>query len=214
MNLLNGHHAPTTALDGGTTFDPLLLFVIAGCEVAFWVFLLAGLFARYALRRRRLGGVLLVCVPLVDLVLVVVSLLDLRRGGEPGLSHGLAAVYLGVSIAFGPALVRRTDAWFAHRFEGRPRPPRPRGREAVRHEWRMWGRWAAATAISNGVALVMSLAAVAEADTGVLWDLPLRMALVAVVWLVGWPLRLTIFPPPEPEEGVHERRPGRARTGV
>jgi hypothetical protein len=78
----------------------------------------------------------------------------------------------------------------------------------------MWGRWAAATAISNGVALVMSLAAVADADTGVLWDLPLRMVQVAVVWLVGWPLRLTLFPPPEPEEDAGERRPGRVRTGV
>lgn len=218
MNLFDGRHLPAgmpagvTAAPGGIVFDSFLLFVIAGCEIAFWVFLVAGLFARYALRLRRLGGVLLVCVPLVDLVLVVVSLLDLLRGGAPGLTHSLAAVYLGVSVAFGPEIVRRTDAWFAHWFGAGPRPRRPEGRQRVRHEWRMWGRFVAATAISAVVAAAMSLAAGAEADTDVLWNIPSRMVLATVIWLVGWPLRLTVLSPAEPEQD--ERRAGRARSGV
>ena len=62
--------------------------VIVACEVGFWVVLLAGLVARYVLRRPRLGGALLVCVPLVDLALLVASVVDLRGGGEAGVGHG------------------------------------------------------------------------------------------------------------------------------
>ena len=43
---------------------------------------------------------------------------DPGTGGTPGMTHSLAAAYLGISVAFGPHLVRRADAWFAHRFAG------------------------------------------------------------------------------------------------
>jgi hypothetical protein len=52
----------------------MLLAIIAGCEVGFWVILLAGLTARYLLGLRRMGEALLVCVPLVDLVLLVATI--------------------------------------------------------------------------------------------------------------------------------------------
>ncbi len=77
----------------------MIYAIIVACEVGFWLVLLAGLAARYGLRRPRLGGALLVYVPLVDLVLLVASVLDLRHGGQAGLAHGLAAVYVGVSVA-------------------------------------------------------------------------------------------------------------------
>ena len=53
----------------------MIIAAIVACEVGFWVVLAAGLLARYALRLPRLGGFLLLCVPLVDL-----ALLGLRRG--------------------------------------------------------------------------------------------------------------------------------------
>ncbi|MBY8848889.1 hypothetical protein K7G98_10210 [Saccharothrix sp. MB29] len=31
-----------------------------------------------------------------------------------------------------------------------------------------------------------------------LWNFEIQLALVTVVWFVGWPLRLTLFPPREP----------------
>jgi hypothetical protein len=104
----------------------MIYAVIVACEVGFWVVLLAGLIARYVWRRSSLGAALLVCVPLVDLVLLVASALDLRYGrGEADVAHGLAAVYLGVSVAWGHSMVRWADARFAHRFAGGPSPPRP-----------------------------------------------------------------------------------------
>ncbi|MFD0533927.1 hypothetical protein ACFQY7_09240 [Actinomadura luteofluorescens] len=58
----------------------MLLAVIAGCEIGFWVLLAAGLLARYPLRLRRTGAALLLCVPLVDLVLLAATAIDLRGG--------------------------------------------------------------------------------------------------------------------------------------
>jgi hypothetical protein len=52
----------------------MLLAIIAGCEVGFWVVPLAGLTARYLLGLRRMGEALLVCVPLVDPVLLVATI--------------------------------------------------------------------------------------------------------------------------------------------
>ena len=79
----------------GETVLPL----IVGCEIGFWILLLLGLTARYVLRARRLSTVLLICVPLVDVLLLAASALDLRRGAQPGIAHGIAAIYLGESVA-------------------------------------------------------------------------------------------------------------------
>ena len=104
----------------------MILTVIVATEIGFWVLLGAGLTARYVLRSRRLGGVLLASVPLVDLVLLAATVADLRGGATAGASHGLAAIYIGVSVAFGPSIIRWADARFAHRFAGGPAPARPR----------------------------------------------------------------------------------------
>ncbi|ROP35980.1 hypothetical protein [Saccharothrix texasensis] len=178
--------------------DPVVLYLIVACEIAFWVVLASGLLARYPLRKPRLGGALLLGVPVVDVVLVVACAVDLRTGGTPGMTHSLAAAYLGVSLAFGPHLVRRADAWFAHRFAGGPRPARPprRGRARQRHEWAMWLRCLAALAVSSALTLVMFL--IGGPSTVELWNFEIQLAAVTALWLVGGPLRLTLFPPKTP----------------
>lgn len=183
---------------------------IVGAEIAFWVILVAGLAARYVLGKPKLGGILLFCVPLADVVLVVASIVDLRTGGQAGMSHSLAAAYLGVSIGFGPELVRRADAKFAHRFaDGRaPEPPPKYGPEKVRYEWRMWTRCLIALLISCALTLLMFLLAEASADPVALWNFELQLAAVTVIWLVCWPLRLTLFPPKAPAEPAARREGG------
>jgi hypothetical protein len=178
--------------------DPFVLYLIVACEIAFWVVLASGLLARYALRMPRLGGALLLGVPVVDLVLVVACAVDLRTGGTPGMTHSLAAAYLGISVAFGPYLVARADAWFAHRFAGGPPPQRPPryGRARQRHEWSMWLRCLTALAISSALTLVMFLIGGPSAIE--LWNFEIQLAAVTAVWFVGWPLRLTLFPPKAP----------------
>ncbi len=169
----------------------MLVAVIVACEIGFWVVLAAGLVARYVLRWRRVGGALLVGVPLVDLVLLVATVLDLRRGGTAELAHGLAAVYLGFSVAFGHSMVRWADVRFAHRFAGGP-PPQPKPPsgtpDRLRHEWREFGK--ACTAIGVTAVLLLGLVALVgvRRDTAaLLWWIP-RLGLVLVIWLVTGPL--------------------------
>ena len=123
-----------------------MIALIVACEVGFWLLLGAGLAARYLLRARALSTALLLAVPLVDVVLLAATVIDLRRGGAAGLSHGLAAVYLGVSVAYGHQLVRWADQRFAHRFAGGPAPVRPprTGRAHAARERRRWLRHALA----------------------------------------------------------------------
>jgi hypothetical protein len=137
------------------------LTVIVAAEIAFWLLLLAGLAARYGLGRPRAGLVLLAATPLVDLALLAATTVDLRRGGEAALPHALAAVYIGVSVAWGRRLVAWADVRFAHRFAGGPAPVRPprTGRAHAAHQRREWLRhlaaWATGTALLGlGVLLV------------------------------------------------------------
>ena len=180
----------------------MIIAVIVACEIGFWAVLAAGLVARYVLRRRRVSTVLLAAVPAVDLVLLAATVLDLRAGAAPRVEHGLAAVYLGFSVAFGPAMVRLADVRFAHRWAGGPAPaPKPPAGtpERVRLEWRDWGRACVAAAISAALLLGAVALVGANADTAPLLTWLWRLALVLAVWLVGWPLVETV-------RGVHAGR--------
>lgn len=178
--------------------DPLILLIVA-CEVGFWVVLGAGLVARYALRMRKLGAVLLVCTPLVDVVLIVATVFDLRSGGEAKAAHGLAAIYLGVSVAFGHSMLRWADQRMAHRFAGGPPPVRPPkyGAARVRHEWREWGKFAVAWVVACSVMLLLMYVVGTPERTQVLWGQMSGMTVVGLIWLVGWPVAMTVSPPKE-----------------
>ena len=60
----------------------MIVHLIIACEIMFWVFIAAGLAARYLLRRKTLGAALLICAPLVDVVLLVATALDLRAAAR------------------------------------------------------------------------------------------------------------------------------------
>ena len=170
----------------------MLVFVIVASEIAFWVLLLGGLAARYLFRRGRLSVALLVGAPLVDLVLLVATVIDLSRGATAGFAHGLAAAYIGFSVAFGHSLIRWTDERFAYRFAGGPPPWRPpRGGPArVRHEWREFGKAMLAWAIGSGL-LLTAIAIVGDAErTEALQGWLLRLTMVVAIWSL-WPITHT-----------------------
>ncbi|MEV0677555.1 hypothetical protein AB0I60_13635 [Actinosynnema sp. NPDC050436] len=172
----------------------LLVVVIVACEIGFWVVLGAGLLARYALRRPKLGAVLLVCTPLVDVVLLAATVFDLRSGGEAKPAHGLAAIYLGVSVAFGHSMLRWADQRFAHRFAGGPPPVKPpkHGAERVRHEWREWFKFVLALAVTGAVVLLLTHVVSTPERTQVLRGTLDVMTLVGAIWLVGWPVYYSV----------------------
>ncbi|WP_131742378.1 hypothetical protein [Actinomadura roseirufa] len=173
----------------------MLLAVIAGCEIGFWVVLAAGLVARYPLRRRRTGAALLLCVPLVDVVLLVATVIDLRGGATAGFTHGLAAAYIGYSVAFGHSMVRWADERFAHRFAGGPPPARKpaHGRARARYEWREFGKAAAATALGCAVLLAMVAAVGDSGRTEALIGWTVRLGTILAIWSL-WPITYTLWP--------------------
>ncbi len=135
----------------------LLYALIVGCEVGFWVILLLALAVRYVLRQERLSRALLLCLPLVDLLLMVFIATDLRGGTKATFAHGLAAAYVGFTVAFGSMAVKWADAHFAHRFAAGAKPPKAptRGWQLVRYDLELWGRCIAACLIT--MALVEAL---------------------------------------------------------
>ncbi|MDI4648696.1 hypothetical protein [Cohnella hashimotonis] len=126
-----------------------MIGVIIGCEIAFWVLILAGLACRYLLKWKKTGSVLLLLTPGVDIVLLAVTVIHLKQGAEATFVHGLSAVYIGVSIAFGHAMIRWADERFAHRFAGgaAPKPKARFGREHARQERLGWFKHLLAWAI-------------------------------------------------------------------
>ncbi len=135
----------------------MIYSVILACEIGFWVAIVLGLTVRYLLRRPTLGAVLLVMAPVLDLVLLVATALDLRSGAEPGSAHALAAIYLGFSVAYGHAMIRWADVRFAHRFAGGPPPVKKYGADRARASWLDVGRTGLAAVIA--VAVLAGLAA-------------------------------------------------------
>lgn len=192
-------------LDG----NPLVLLIVA-CEIGFWVLLFAGLVARYLLRARRLSTALLLGVPLVDVVLIAASLADVATGSAPGLTHGLAGLYLGFTIAFGHPTIRWVDQRFAHRYAGGPPPPRG-GRARIVREWRDWGR----LVLAWGVALTVMLLVATVAGTGVpaplewgadpMWSWGARLWPVVLIWFVVGPLWATLVPGRDREPAENRR---------
>ena len=174
--------------------NPVAALVVA-CEIAFWVFLAAAVVARYVLRLRRTSTVLLLCEPLLEVILLVATVGDLLRGSEATWTHGLAALYLGFTVAFGKRTVHAVDAWVAHRFFGGPAPVRvpKHGPVRVRHEWALWLRVLLAWVVAWAVLGVLLLVAQGSGDAAaqqqeVLLGWGARATVVLVGWLVFGPV--------------------------
>ena len=155
---------------------------------------------------------LLIATPLVDVVLLAATIADLRGGATATVAHSLAAVYIGVSVAFGHAMVRWADVRFAHRFAGGPAPvPAPRtGRAHAARERRGWLRhllaWAVGASLLLAGVAVVGDAARTEAllQTAGVWTLVL-----AIDFLVSF--SYTLHPRPGGAGAGRAARAGRAR---
>ena len=163
--------------------------VLIAAELTFWLLLGAGLWARYRMGRRQLGAVLLALTPLVDLVVLGASVADLRGGAVATSWHALAAVYIGVSVAFGARIVAWADARFAHRYAGVPLPARPQrgGPAHARREREGWYRHLLAWTI-GATLLVTAVAVVGDADRTAALVHVLRVwtAVLAIDFLVSF----------------------------
>ncbi|MEV0775841.1 hypothetical protein [Streptomyces sp. NPDC050428] len=173
----------------------MIITLIIICEVGFWVLLGIGLSLRYFARMPRASMAVLLCEPLLEVLLLVVTAIDLKNGAEPDWKHGLAAVYIGFSVALGPQLIKWADQRFAHRFAGGPPPvPPPKyGKARAIHEWKTAARWIVASAIAMGLLQGAIWYVGSDGDIGSLQAWQQKMLFLIGINLV-WAASYTLFP--------------------
>ncbi|MFJ2896611.1 hypothetical protein ACIO87_17225 [Streptomyces sp. NPDC087218] len=177
----------------------MIVTLIVLCEVAFWVLLAAGLALRYLARKPRLGAAVLLCEPLLEVVLLVVTAIDLKNGAVPDWKHGLAAVYIGFTVGLGHSTIRWVDARVAHRFAGGPPPVKPPkyGMARAAHEWRVAARWtvAAVTALALLQLAIWYVGGDGDASTLQAWQQKMLFVIGINVVIAG---SYTLFPKTDP----------------
>ena len=157
--------------------------------------LLAALTARYLFNRGHLSRALLLTLPLLDLLLLVFTVLDLRDGTAATFAHGLAAAYVGFTVAFGRVAVMWADQRFAHQFAGGPKPKGPPNQRwsAVRHELGLWVRCIIAAVITMALLVAMIAFVDSEPRTEALREW-FRVAVGMVIfWFVFGPVWTMLF---------------------
>ncbi|MFF3344007.1 hypothetical protein [Streptomyces sp. NPDC002779] len=186
----------------------MIVGLIIACEVGFWVLLALGLAVRYLLKWRRTSVVLLLCEPVLELVLFVATAIDLKNGAVPSWEHGLAALYIGYTVAFGHYTIRWLDGHAAHRLAGAPRPPKPPryGRARAVHEAKLWLR----AVFGGAVALaLLQLAVWYVGEDGDISSLrSFQWVAIRTVGIYGLiVLSYTVFPRKEPASALPARNP-------
>ena len=181
--------------------DNFILGLIIGCEIGFWILLFSGLFARYGLRWKMTSSVLLLCLPLIDVVLLAATVLDLQRGASASFAHGLAAAYIGFTVAFGGVTIQWADRHFAFRFAGgaKPRMAPTHGFELLIYEAKLWIRCLLAAVITVVLAY-LAIRIVDDPERTRNLELWLTMPFGTVVlWFIFGPLWSAVFSWTAPE---------------
>ncbi len=173
-----------------------IAWTIVACEIGFWVVIGAGLLARYVFRQKTLGLVLLALTPVIDLVLLVIAGIDLANGATATTAHAIAAVYIGVSIAFGKSMIQWADERFRYYIAKQGEKPTKRyGMAYAKHYMIGWARHLAAYAIGAGLLLLTHwLVGDASRTEALLGTARIWTMVVGIDFLIGvsnfiWPKR-------------------------
>ncbi|MGG3836890.1 hypothetical protein ABEV00_07645 [Paenibacillus thiaminolyticus] len=169
-------------------------WAIVASEIGFWVVILLGLFARYVLKRQKLGLILLALTPVIDLILLITTSIDLYSGATATTAHAVAAVYIGVSIAFGKDMIAWADERFRYYVAKQGAKPLKRyGLEYAKHYLKSWIRHVLAYLIGAGLLFgliyLIDDASRTEALSGVLrlWTAILGIDLIITISNFIWP---------------------------
>ena len=169
-------------------------WMIVFCEVAFWVVIFLGLVIRYLFKREKLGLILLALTPLIDLLLLITASIDLYRGAVATQAHAIAAVYIGVSIAFGKSMIEWADLRFQYYVTKQgEKPKKLYGIEYAKHYFRSWLRHLIAyfigAALLAGLIFLINHATRTEALSGMLslWSIVLVIDFLIAISNFIWP---------------------------
>lgn len=168
--------------------------MIVACEIGFWVVVVLGLFTRYVLKKNKLGLFFLALTPVIDLILLIITDLDLYQGATSTIAHAIAAVYIGVSIGFGKSMIKWADERFRYYVtkEG-PKPIKLYGIEHSLHYLKGWGKHVLSYLIGAGLLVggifLINDSSRTEVLFGVLqtWTLVLGIDLIITISYFIWP---------------------------
>lgn len=93
----------------------MIAWIIAA-EIAFWIVILIALVCRYRFNKPKLSIFFFTLTPVIDLLLILLTAMDLKAGTPASASHGIAAIYIGVSIAYGKTMITWADEKFQQWF--------------------------------------------------------------------------------------------------
>lgn len=169
-------------------------WMIVFCEIAFWVVIVLGLMTRYIFKKKQLGIILLALTPLVDLTLLIAAGIDIYRGEVATTAHAIAAVYIGISIAYGKSMIEWADQRFQYYVTKQGEKPRKRyGIEYSKHYFKGWIRHFIAYIIGGGilVGLIFWIDDISrtQALSGVakIWSIVLWIDLIISITYFIWP---------------------------
>ncbi|MCT2535422.1 hypothetical protein NC661_18055 [Aquibacillus koreensis] len=129
-------------------------WMIVACEIGFWVVITLGFVTRYMLKRPKLGMVFLALTPVIDMLLLIITSIDLYRGATATVAHGIAAVYIGVSLAFGKSMIAWADVRFQYYILKQGQKPKQRyGMEYAHHYIKGFGSHVLAYLIGSALLL-------------------------------------------------------------
>lgn len=174
----------------------MLFWLIIGCEIGFWIFLFLGLFIRYILKFPRISKAVLLCVPLLDLILLYVTAVDLYNGATAEFAHGLAAVYLAFTVVYGGGVIKWLDQYAAYKFASGKKIEEfsKYGWNHTIYEWKQWLKGVGA----GSLAVILLFIAIKYVDqpekTQALYEWFYYIFWVLVIWFACWPLWYTLFP--------------------
>jgi hypothetical protein len=129
-----------------------IAWMIVACEIAFWVVIILGLTIRYVFKKNKLSIFFFALTPLIDLLLLALTSYDLYSGASATIAHGIAAIYIGVSVAYGKSMIDWADSRFRYYILRKgEKPQRLKGVEFSRNERKNLIRHYAAFLIGGGM---------------------------------------------------------------
>ncbi|PAF16921.1 hypothetical protein [Terribacillus saccharophilus] len=173
-----------------------LAWLIVISEIGFWVLILAGFITRYFFKLKKLGLILLASTPVIDLILLVATSVDLYRGSIATQVHAIAAIYIGVSISFGKSIIKWADVRFQYYvMKQGPKPVKQFGLDYAKHYLKSWGQHVLAYIIGVGILFGLIYLINDSSRTEVLsgflkvWTIVLGIDLVIAISNFIWPKR-------------------------
>jgi hypothetical protein len=173
----------------------MLVWFIIFCEIGFWVILASGLFVRFVLNMAALSRFVLLCVPLLDLALLVATVVDLNSGRPAEFAHGLAAVYLGFTVIYGHSIIQWADSYVSYKFYSGLNPTNiDYGWSYAKYEWLQWLKALLACTIAATLLSIAIFYIDNPENTAALTQWYSHLFWLLAIWFVGWPLWFTLFP--------------------